>query len=674
MMSLPQRHCWILQGDFDWLNKQAQVFYQSVPSSACFWLTDNTASDEAISVKKAHQHLGQECELLIFQVTAQFDADAFGALIGCVKAGGTVLVLLDTALQPTRWLTRFLDIATTFPAIRYFNQQQTLPDLIPLEAANPPSPLIPTPTEEQGEAIAAVTKVVNGHRRRPLVLTADRGRGKTALLGMAAAELLKSGKQHILVTAPSPASIQTLLLHAHQQLAESKLGKTSVRWHDAIIEFIAPDAILQSQPATDLLIVDEAAAIPASMLEQYLINYSRLVFSSTVHGYEGTGRGFALRFYKTLDRLAPGWRASTLERPVRWAENDVVEQFSFAALLLDAEPVDSQTMSAAEKKQLIFETLEQQQLLNDESLLRQVFGLMALAHYRTRPTDVQMLLDHTDMQVSVLRYQGNVVATLWTIAESALDGQLAQHVYDGTRRLKGHLLPQSLLVHAGIEDAGQYHYQRISRIAVHPDCQQRGWGHLLLQRYIASVNAADMVGVSFALSVELLRFWSKAGFKIVRIGQHRDEVSGSLSVMMLKAISANGEKLVNRAHQTLAQQWTFLLGRQWQELDAEAVMQISQSFDDETLMLDYQQQVYSFAFKQRPYESSEWALWQWLGDQFSQPCFKQLPLKQQHLLIMLILQGRSFDVVAEQLKLTGRKHIITELREAVKHILSAETD
>lgn len=674
MMSLPQRHCWILQGDFDWLNKQAQVFYQSVPSSACFWLSDNTASDEAISVKKAHQYLGQECELLIFQVTAQFDADAFGALIGCVKAGGTVLVLLDTALKMTRWLTRFLDIATTFPAIQCFNQQQTLPDLIPLEAANPSSPLIPIPTEEQGEAIAAVMKVVYGHRRRPLVLTADRGRGKTALLGMAAAKLLKSGKQHILVTAPSPANVQTLLLHAHQQLAESELGKTFVRWHDAIIEFMAPDAILQAHPATDLLIVDEAAAIPANMLEQYLINYSRLVFSSTIHGYEGTGRGFALRFYKTLDRLAQGWRASTLERPVRWVEDDIVEQFSFAALLLDAEPVDRQAISAAEKKQLIFETLEQQQLLNDESLLRQIFGLMALAHYRTRPADVQMLLDHPDMQVSVLRYKGNVVATLWTIDESALEDELAQQVYDGTRRLKGHLLPQSLLVHAGIEDAGQYHYQRISRIAVHPDCQQRGWGQLLLKHYLASLNGVDTVGVSFALSVELLRFWSKAGFKIVRIGQHRDEVSGSLSVMMLKAINADGDKLVKRAHQMLAQQWIFLLERQWQELDAEAVMQISQSFDDETLMLDYQQQVYSFAFKQRPYESSEWALWQWLGEQLSQPCFKQLPLKQQYLLIMLILQGRSFDVVAEQLKLTGRKHIVTELREAVKHILSAETD
>ncbi|SFK18385.1 tRNA(Met)-cytidine N(4)-acetyltransferase [Methylophaga sulfidovorans] len=672
MMSLPQRHCWILQGDFDWLNQQAQNFYQSVPSSTRFWVSDHIAPDEAIPVKKAHQHLGQECDLLIFQVTTEFDADAFGALIGCVKAGGTVLVLLNTALQPTHWLKRFLNIATAFPAIQSFNQQQSLPDLVLPGTENSLSPVIPT--EEQSKAIASVMKVVSGHRRRPLVLTADRGRGKSALLGMAAAELLKSGKQHILVTAPSPANIQTLLLHAHQQLAESKLGKTSVQWHDAIVEFMAPDAILQSQPATDLLIVDEAAAIPANMLEQYLLNYSRLVFSSTIHGYEGTGRGFALRFYKTLDRLAPGWRACALERPVRWAENDIVEQFSFAALLLDAEPVDGEVISAAEQNELIFETLEQQQLLSNERLLRQVFGLMALAHYRTRPADLQMLLDHPDMRVSVLRYQGNVVATLWTIDEPALDSELAQQVYDGIRRLKGHLLPQSLLVHAGIEDAAQYHYQRISRIAVHPDCQQRGWGQLLLQQYFSTTGNADVVGVSFALSVELLNFWSKAGFKIVRIGHHSDEVSGSLSVMMLKAINADGEKLVKRAQQTLAQQWFFLLGRQWHELDATVVIHISQSLNyDESSKIDYQQQVRSFAYQQRPFESSEWALWQWLRFSVISQSFEQLTEVQQHLLIMLVLQGRRWDTVAKELNLTGRKQILAELRQAIKQILTSET-
>ncbi len=33
---------------------------------------------------------------------------------------------------------------------------------------------------EQTHAVSLIEKVVNGHRKRPLVLTADRGRGKAA--------------------------------------------------------------------------------------------------------------------------------------------------------------------------------------------------------------------------------------------------------------------------------------------------------------------------------------------------------------------------------------------------------------------------------------------------------------------------------------------------------------
>ena len=674
-MSLPQRHCWIIQGDTEWLYQQAYALYQSVSPSSCFWLSDAEHTNQTVHVKQAHQHLGQECELLLFEVSNKFDADAFGAVVGCVKAGGTVVILLNSALSSTRWLRRFLRTATDFPAIQQFHQPQSLPSIPKLHAKNITTTII-EPTQEQEQAIALVQRVVTGHRRRPLVLTADRGRGKSALLGMAAAELLKAGKQHVLVTAPSPANIQTLLFHAHQQLPSSKLSATSVTWQDAMIEFMAPDAILQAQPTTDLLIIDEAAAIPANMLEQYLIQYSRLVFSSTIHGYEGTGRGFALRFYKTLDKLAPDWRALSLQQPIRWGEGDIVEQFCFAALLLDAEPIDSQEIDAATLNELNYVQLEQGQLLNDESLLRQVFGLMALAHYRTRPSDLHMLLGQPDIRIGVLRFQGKAVATLWTIAEPQLEDTLAQAVYDGQRRLKGHLLPQSLLVHTGIIDAAQCDYQRISRIAVHPDFQQKGWGQYLLKCAVAEMtDDTDVVGVSFAMSEDLLHFWHKAGFETVRLGQHRDEVSGSLSVMMLKPLTPRSQTLVEKARKILACQWSFLLSRQWDELDAESVIQISQTLlDDETFSIDVLPQIQSFAFKQRPYESSEWALWQWFRSQLSSPGFEQLHKEQQQLLIMLILQGLPFDKAAKQLKLSGRKQIITQLRKAVSQLLDIEAD
>jgi len=58
------------------------------------------------------------------------------------------------------------------------------------------------------------------------------------------------------------------------------------------IEFVAPDDLIANKHDVSLLMVDEAAAVPVQMLSELLQSYSRIVFSSTIHGYEETGRGF----------------------------------------------------------------------------------------------------------------------------------------------------------------------------------------------------------------------------------------------------------------------------------------------------------------------------------------------------------------------------------------------
>src|SRR5690606_33136014 len=145
------------------------------------------------------------------------------------------------------------------------------------------------------------------------------------------------------------------------------------------------------------------------MLQRLLQQYSRIVFSTTLHGYEGSGRGFKLQFQQLLDHYTPGWYHTHLIQPVRWNSGDLLEQFSFELCLLDAEPVADALIMDATIAALQIQPVSAEQLVQDESLLQQCFGLMVAAHYRTRPSDLQMLLDRDDMWVLGVFYQHYLV-------------------------------------------------------------------------------------------------------------------------------------------------------------------------------------------------------------------------------------------------------------------------
>lgn len=674
-MQLPQRHCLILQGDSDWLNRQAAQIYRQADQDLRCWLSDHPQCPaDAISSKQVLQTLGGNNQLVIFDGQTGFAADAFGALIGTLIAGGWMLILLPAELPDSPWLQRFLKVAGHYAAVQWAQQGGPLPEL---QFSSPTLSASMTPTREQAQAIDAVLRVVSGHRRRPLVMTADRGRGKTALLGMAAARLLKQGKTRILVTAPTVGNIQPLLEHAATELPGAERRQHSLHWYQQSIRFIAPDVLVHTRPAGDLLIVDEAAAIPAQILQTMLQAYSRIVFSTTAHGYEGTGRGFVVRFKKTLDQQTPNWRAITLTQPVRWAVDDALEQFSFEALLLDAEPVSETELSPGMLATASFAVLDKKQLAADEPCLRQVFGLMVLAHYRTRPADLQMLLDRDDISVLVMQAEGRILASAWVVSEKPLPADLAQQVFDGRRRLKGRLLPQTLLAHSGVPAAAACRYQRIIRIAVHPALQGQGLGSRLLAQIDTHFRGGcDVIGTSFALDREVLPFWLRNGYLPVRVGQQADEVSGQRAGVLLRAVSQAGEAVVTQAQQMLQQAWPFLLLRAQNDLDHVLVILLSATLPccESALEADAQRAVASFARQQRDFDSTEALLWRWLQPRLRSGALHQLTPQQQALLVKKIVQGQAFNQVAEALQLAGRKVVIQQLRQAVATLLKADPE
>ncbi|KLV09641.1 hypothetical protein ABT56_00760 [Photobacterium aquae] len=500
-------------------------------------------SATTVPFRQARSHLGQECDCLVYNGYCGFEAEALGALSGTIVGGGAMVLLLpEDLLTPDSLFERRMRSRLNEAEVIRLVEGKPLPDIsavfagtgsgvLPFPGMNRPSLDYGAITESQLAAIEAIRRVVTGHRKRPLVLTADRGRGKSAAMGLAAASLLRERKIAIGVVAPSYQSSATLFRHVAEQLGLEFIQQRKLAIADSYLEFISPDNLLHHTPAFDLILVDEAAAIPAPLLSQILQHYNRLVFASTIHGYEGTGRGFAVKFRQQLDSKMPQWRGQEIDEPVRWAKGDPLEAWVFSTLLLDAEltPLAEEMMTPAS---LSYRTVDKETLATDEKLLSDVFGLLVNAHYQTSPSDLVALLDDPDLSLHIAQCDELVLGCVLVAAEGGFAEDLVADIQRGKRRPKGHLLVQSLAAHLGIGEAAVQTAGRIVRVAVHPHCQQQGIGSHLL-RHVAEwgVGKFDYLGTSFGYVPELLSFWHRSGYQAIRLGLKRDAASGYPSLL-----------------------------------------------------------------------------------------------------------------------------------------------
>lgn len=525
----------VLSGSPDWCRSTAKTLLslqQAVLMQQAVWI-----GNENIPAGKCRQLLGSEYVAAVFDVHDGLHPDALAAVAGTVIAGG-VLILLTPSLDvwpdtpdpdyerlasyPYDWRClsqRFVSHLRT-SVQRAANQtgcllvrEQNCPGCHAVPLALPELPQRATgelPSVEQRRCL----QQLQGHESISVVL-AGRGHGKSALLGFAARDWLARGKR-VLLVAPSRASALSVFRHAKCELP-----------------FLAPDKLLQDATVSaDVLLVDEAAAIPQPMLLDLLARFPHAVLATTTDGYEGTGQGFLLRFLRELDAHCPAWQRLALPSPVRWAEGDPLENWLYCTLLLDAtEPVCAQITETA-----VAETLTQQQLLDDPVLLRDVYGLLRSAHYRTAPDDLRFLLDGPALSLYRLVCNEQTIAVAMVVEEGGLDAGMAAEIAAGRRRPRGHLLVQTMAIH---EQQPQYLQQRVARvvrIAVHTKLQGRGLGSQLLQTIIADQQARGVcaVGSSFSATPEVLAFWQRNGFDLVRIGHKKQAASAAPSALVLR--------------------------------------------------------------------------------------------------------------------------------------------
>ncbi|MCK2183874.1 tRNA(Met) cytidine acetyltransferase TmcA [Halomonas getboli] len=572
-----------LTGDIESVRERGLALWHALDVTAPLWVgpepPEGIAAETWLPAAKARTRLGGEHDLIVFDALspgAGFDPDAFGALSGTLRAGGLLVLLTpaDWGVRPDADYARLAAHPHAAEALsaHYLARQARLLEASPRTIRWPaegaptlpdwPEAAAPAPIPDDGDCLTAdqaeaVSRLVKLRRRRPLVLTADRGRGKTAALGIACARLLAKAQQdggalEILVTAPRPAAVAGLFERLAALRPEGR--RQGHRFADAggRVVFLAPDELSarvergEAGGAGTWLLVDEAAAIPAGLLGQWLEAFPRIAFATTVHGYEGAGRGFALRFRARLERLTPEWREFHLSAPIRWAEDDPLEALTSRLLMLDAEPVAPHDAASATSVDWRVESLDA--LARDEPRLRALFGLLVQAHYRTTPSDLRHLLDGPDTRLATLGDAAGPAAVAVMADEGGFGADLAERVARGERRPRGHLMAQSLAAHAGSREALTGRLRRVLRIAVHPAARRRGLGRELLAREREAAREAgiELLGASFGAEPGLLAFWRAQGFRTVRLGLTREAATGEHAVMVVAPAGEGGEALAER--------------------------------------------------------------------------------------------------------------------------------
>ena len=562
----------ILTGSEAWcLDAARDIYSGSDMGSARLWIgTHPMTGFDAVAAKKAHQVLGQTYDVVVFNGRSGFDVDALGAVSGTIRGGGQLCLLMpsfahwstyadpvrtrftafgysETDIKP-RWFSHLQRSIAESTGVLMLDQTGVVRGRLPRLQREPETDTelndADCVTSDQVDAVEAVIRAATGQRRKPAILISDRGRGKSAALGIAAARLLRQGRGRIVVTGPQRETVTTLLDHAARLLPEARRSKNRLRWCNSSIEFLAPDRISDRTADDTMVMIDEAAAIPLPLLTAVVKNSSRLALATTVHGYEGTGRGFELRFGPLLSSQMRGERRVTLITPVRWAAGDPLERFIFRALMLDAGATTSADRPIDPTHGFHTERLDRHALVQNRNRLDQLFGLLVASHYRTRPSDLRYLLDAPGVSVYGVCCQSAIVGAALVVREGGLAADLARDVIRGRRRPRGHLLPVSIGTHLGIETAPQLTYQRIVRIAVRPELRRQGLGSRLINCIAKDAHQTghDCLGVSFAAD-----FWSKAAMQPIRLGVTQGKSSGANALLMLTGLTTAGEYLTRRA-------------------------------------------------------------------------------------------------------------------------------
>ena len=437
-------------------------------------------------------------------------------------------------------------------------------------------------SKDQENVLENFIELLNDRTRKIIALSAGRGRGKSAAMGILSVFALK---QHSLIQISAPLlenlktffefAIKTLKNENYDEKKDFKIFYKEIKNikyvkkilitknHNQIIEYVSPFEELKQFP--DLVIIDEAAAIPLPCLNN-LIKANTVFVSSTISGYEGTGKALSLKFFENLKKEASTnfvFQEKHLSESIRYSSNDPVEKWLISSLILDTSPLKIDFAPSPDEIKLV--GVNKKILFSNhsasEKILEDLTSLFVSSHYKNSPDDLQIFCDSPNHYVFVglspvkegYEIPRIIFAVHFSIEnDSKKEGNLIKNV------LGEYFLDNKFKQSLGI---------RIVRICVHPDFTSMGYGSFALNKLYeifskSQINAQngktlnfedqdsifcdleniktpkiDWIGSSFGCNSKLLGFWKKNYFFPVYLKMTPNSITGEHSTIVIKSIN-----------------------------------------------------------------------------------------------------------------------------------------
>ncbi|MGJ8682700.1 tRNA(Met) cytidine acetyltransferase TmcA [Paraglaciecola sp.] len=684
------RQILVITGDKTWAKSAAQEALESLNHDDILWVGVSPIACPTISVKDYKSKLGQEYSHLVYDCFSGFRANAAIALSGTIKSNGLMIILCPElsswpAFNDPEITNRISHGIETTKLHSYFfqhlvNEFNRDEHLAILTKDSFKSSLVSVPKqsrekqfEQQVAAVTAIKKVALGHRNRPLIINADRGRGKSSALGIAAAELLDQNSKNVIVTAPHINTVSQVFSHAKRLLPKSTQEKNQLEYKGKHIRFVPVDVLLKEDLSADIIFIDEAAAIPINTLIEITKRFSRTVYSTTIHGYEGSGRGFELRFKKILSQLKPEYKQLKMTCPIRWYPSDPIELFWFRSLMYNSSINDLSISSTKVECNYI----SKQQLIDSPDTLATVFSLLINAHYQTSPDDLQRLLDSPEVKCFILKKAGVVLGTVQIIEEGGhAIAKLNDDISSCKRRVKGHLVAQNIASNYHSANFAKAKQWRITRIAISPEAQNKGLGTELIQHIKHCANQAniDYVTTAFGVTHSLLKFWLKTGFEPVKISSKIEISSGEHNCICLLPLNNNAVSLTLDIKETFLQDLLYQMDKRLLNLDPIVLIHLlAQAQRDGNIVNTKKNEpkhlaiIKQFCFESRPLSSCDRLARELMLNNIQ--TLLDLPIQSQIYLAKVLLQNASYSALSSLFSLTGRKQIEDKLKDELSLLI-----